>query len=146
MSATRRPWLLRRTQLVVGAAWRSQREAPRWWLLLAVSGWATMLGVLLLPPGSVLRVALVFGFVLTCPGLAVCLLLPVREAVERWVLAVALSISLAILLNTGLTVVSDGSVPLRLGALALITTVAVLGATWRRVESASSKQRGKADQ
>lgn len=107
---------------------RRLSTAPRWQLLLAGSGWVTWLG-LLLPAGSPVRVLLVLGFVLTCPGLAVSLLLPLREAVVRWVLAVALSMSLAILLNTALTVISNDSLPLRLAVLASITTAAALLAT-----------------
>lgn len=103
--------------------WDRGRLAPRWLLPLACSGWLTWLG-LLLPAGSALRVVLVFGFVLVCPGLAVTLLLPVREAAMRWVLSVALSMSLALVLNTVLTIVSDDSLPLRLAVLASITTVA----------------------
>lgn len=120
--------LLDRPLLTVGASWRRLRRARRWLLLLAGTGWLTLLGVLLLPEGSPPRVALVFGFALTCPGWAVCLLLPVREAAERWVLAVALSMSLAILVNTALTVISNGSILLRLTVLALITTIAALTA------------------
>ena len=91
--------------------------------MLGASGWLTMVGVQLLPPGSAPRVALVFGFVLICPGLAITLLLPIREAAMRWVLAVALSISTAILLNVATTMIQNDSVALRLAALALITSI-----------------------
>jgi uncharacterized membrane protein len=107
------------------AGGRRVREAPRWRLLLAASGWLTWVG-LLLPAGSPVRVLLVLVFVLLCPGLAVSLLVPIREWAVRWVLAVALSMSLALLLNTALTVVSNDSWPLRLAVLASITTIAAL--------------------
>ncbi|MGH3857233.1 MAG: hypothetical protein ACRDR6_27870 [Pseudonocardiaceae bacterium] len=105
---------------------RSLRAAPRWQLALAASGWITLLGILVLPPGSPPRVVLVFCFVLSCPGFAVSGLLPAREPAERWVLAIALSTSFAILVTVALTVLRIDSVSLRLGLLALITTVAVL--------------------
>lgn len=120
--------LLERPGLVLRAGGRRLAAAPRWQLLLAASGWLTWLATLL-PAGSALRVALVFAFVLTCPGLALTLLMPVREAAARWVLAVALSMSVALLLNTLLTVLSNDSLPLRLALLASLTTAAALIAT-----------------
>lgn len=116
---------LRRPMTLLCAGGRRVREAPGWRLLLAGSGWLAWAG-LLLPAGVPLRVLLGLVFVLVCPGLAVSLLLPVREAAVRWVLAVALSMSLAILLNTALTMVSNDSLPLRLALLASITTIAAL--------------------
>jgi uncharacterized membrane protein len=131
---------------VLWPRWRLVRL--RWWLLGA-SGWLTMLGVQLLPPGSAPRVALVFGFVLICPGLAFSLLLPICEAAMRWVLAIALSISIAIVLNVALTMIHDGSVTLRLAALALITSVAVVVAACRplrQVDRPSPPLRRKVEQ
>jgi uncharacterized membrane protein len=71
-------------------------------------------------------VLLVFVFVLFCPGFAVAGLLPTRESAERWVLAVALSMSFGLLVSVAFTVMRDDSVTRRLGSLALITTIAVL--------------------
>jgi len=93
---------------------------------LAISGWVTLLGVEHLPSGSPPRVLLVFVFVLFCPGFAVAGLLPTRESAERWVLAVALSMSFGLLVSVAFTVMRDDSVTQRLGSLALITTIAVL--------------------
>lgn len=93
---------------------------------LASSGWITLLGVEHLPSGSPPRVLLVFVFVLFCPGFAVAGLLPTRESAERWVLAVALSMSFGLLVSVAFTVMRDDSVTRRLGSLALITTIAVL--------------------
>lgn len=104
----------------------SLRTIPTQRLLLALSGWVTMMGTLVLPSGSALRTMLVFGFVLVCPGFAVARLLPVGDLTERWVLAIALSTSVAILITVALTVLSIDSTTLRVGLLALITTLAVL--------------------
>jgi hypothetical protein len=141
------PLLKRLSRLVGAAPWRF-REGRRWPLLLAGSGWLTLVGVMILPAGSGLRVALVFSFALTCPGLAISLLLPIREGAVRWVLAVALSISIAVLVNTAFTVISIGSVALRLSVLALITMIAALVATVREAGeavAASRVRRGRAD-
>ncbi|MGH3570852.1 MAG: hypothetical protein ACRDUW_03335 [Pseudonocardiaceae bacterium] len=117
----------RSRQLLDAASfWHSLRAAPAWQLVLALSGWITMTGIVLLPPGSPPRLMLVFGFVLVCPGFAVSGLLPLRELAERWVLAIALSTSFAILITVALTVLRIDSVTLRMGLLALITTLAVL--------------------
>lgn len=93
---------------------------------LASSGWITLLCVEYLPPGSLLRVLVVFAFVLFCPGFAVARLLPTREPAERWVLAVALSMSFGLLITVGMTVMRNGSVSISIGLLALVTTIAVL--------------------
>jgi uncharacterized membrane protein len=71
-------------------------------------------------------VLLVFVFVLFCPGFAVAGLLPTRESAERWVLAVALSMSLGLLVSVAFTMMRNDSVTQRLGSLALIPTIAVL--------------------
>lgn len=97
-----------------------------WQWALASSGWITLLGVEHLPSGSPPRVLLVFAFVLFCPGFAVAGLLPTRESAERWVLAVALSMSFGLLVSVAFTVMRDDSITHRLGSLALITTIAVL--------------------
>jgi hypothetical protein len=93
---------------------------------LAGSGWITLLCMECLPPGSLLRTMVVFGFVLFCPGFAVAGLVPTHDAAERWVLAVALSMSLGLLVSVTFTVARDDSVALRIGTLALITTTAVI--------------------
>lgn len=98
--------------------------APQW--VLMSSGWITLLCMQYLAPGSLGRTLAVFGFVLLCPGLAVAGLLPTRESVERWVLAVALSMSLGLLVSVAFTVARNESVTLRIGTLALITTTAVI--------------------
>ncbi|HUZ37882.1 MAG TPA: hypothetical protein VMV17_16290 [Streptosporangiaceae bacterium] len=65
-------------------------------LLLAVSGWA-VLGLTLAGGPEPVRIAAVFAFALIAPGLALVRLLPVRDFLERGVLAVALGMSLATL-------------------------------------------------
>jgi hypothetical protein len=99
-------------------------SARRW--ALASSGWITLLCMEYLAPGSLLRTLVVFGFVLFCPGFAVASLLPTRESVERWVLAVSLSLSLGLLVSAAFTVMREDSITLRMRTLANITTLAVL--------------------
>jgi hypothetical protein len=65
-------------------------------LLLAASGWL-VLGVTAVGANEVIRSFAVFAFVLICPGAALVRLLPIRDLLERAVLAVALGMSLAVL-------------------------------------------------
>ncbi len=65
-------------------------------LLLAVSGWL-VLGITALGEFQAIRPLAVFAFTLTGPGTALVRLLPLRERLERAVLAVAVSLSLATL-------------------------------------------------
>jgi uncharacterized membrane protein len=114
-------------------------------LALACSGWLTLLGVEYLPAASISRMMLVFFFVLVCPGLAVARILPMRESAERWVLAVALSISFGLMVSVGFTIMRNDSITSRLASLALIITLAVLvdvAISWRgrvRFEPAEKK-------
>ncbi len=64
--------------------------------LLIVSGWL-VLGMTALGGLQVVRPVALFAFALAVPGIAVVRLLPVREPLERAVLAVAISLSLATL-------------------------------------------------
>jgi hypothetical protein len=66
-------------------------------LALGLSGWL-VLGLTALPGAQGLRPAAVFAFVLVAPGTALIRLLPLHDPLERAVLAVALSASLATLL------------------------------------------------
>ncbi len=66
-------------------------------LLLAASGWV-VLAVTTGAGYSPFRAVAIFAFVLVCPGLALVRLLPVRDFLERLVLAVALSMSIAALI------------------------------------------------
>ena len=65
-------------------------------LLLAVSGWL-VLGITAIGGLQAVRLLAVFAFVLAGPGTALVRLLPTREFLERAVLAVAISLSLAAL-------------------------------------------------
>ena len=65
-------------------------------LLLAVSGWL-VLGITALGGHEPIRSVAVFAFVLIGPGTALVRLLPVRDFLERAVIAVALGMSLAVL-------------------------------------------------
>jgi hypothetical protein len=93
---------------------------------LASSGWITLLCMEYLAPGSLLRTLVVFGFVLFCPGFAVAGFVPTRESAERWVLAVALSMSLGLLVSVAFTVIRVDSVTHCIETLAVITTTAVI--------------------
>jgi hypothetical protein len=93
-------------------------------LLLGASGWLT-LAAEQLPPGNPARIVAVFGFMLTCPGLAISRLVS-RDTIERCVLTVALSMSLAILVTVAAMVARNNSITLRLVVLAAITSIAVL--------------------
>jgi uncharacterized membrane protein len=79
----------------VAAPWLSLRRqgVP---LLLAVSGWV-VLAITVLGGSEPVRAVAVFAFVLVIPGLALVRLLPVRDFLERAVLAAALGLSLATL-------------------------------------------------
>jgi uncharacterized membrane protein len=61
---------------------------------LAVSGWLVLAITIWVDQQPVRSIA-VFAFVLTVPGIAVIRLLPPRDFLERAVLAIALSMSLA---------------------------------------------------
>ena len=98
-------------------------------LLLGASGWLT-LAAEQLPPGNPARIVAVFGFMLTCPGLAISRLVS-RDTIERCVLTVALSMSLAIMVSVAAVAVSIGSITLRLVVLAAITSIAVLAGNIR---------------
>jgi peptidoglycan/LPS O-acetylase OafA/YrhL len=65
-------------------------------LLLGVSGWL-VLGITCVGEFAAVRPAAVFAFTLTGPGVAVVRLFPLKELLERAVLAVAVSLSLATL-------------------------------------------------
>jgi uncharacterized membrane protein len=65
-------------------------------VLLAVSGWL-VLGITVIGEFQAIRTFAVFAFVLTGPGAALVRLLPLTERLERAVLTVAISISLATL-------------------------------------------------
>jgi hypothetical protein len=64
--------------------------------LLIVSGWL-VLGMTAVGSMQVVRPVAVFAFALAVPGIAVVRLLPLRDPLERAVLAVAISLSLATL-------------------------------------------------
>lgn len=98
-------------------------------LLLAVSGWLALAAFTYLPPGMPVRVLAVFAFVLCCPGLAVSGLLT-ADRLQRWVLTVALSISLGVLVTVAFNELHDDSAVQRLAVLASVTTVATIAAVW----------------
>jgi hypothetical protein len=92
---------------------------------LASSGW-TLLALTVLPAGSALRPAAVFGVVLACPGAAIVRHWPGSDRLERLVVAVATSVALAILLAEGLILIGAWSVTIALVILAGVTSVGAL--------------------
>jgi uncharacterized membrane protein len=64
---------------------------------LAVSGWL-VLAITAAAGHSIVRSVAVFAFVLVGPGVAVVRLLPIRDPLERAVLALALGMSMALLI------------------------------------------------
>jgi len=101
------------------------RHLPlRCWLLVGY-GWIVLALTVLLPPGDPVRIAAVFVFVLTGPGLGISAVLT-RDIAERWVLTIALSASLAILVSVVMTVMRNESTPLRIALLAAVNTVAAV--------------------
>lgn len=92
---------------------------------LAISGWGVM-AVSALPAGSPLRAAGAWLFLLSCPGAAVTRHWPGKDRLERWVLAVGVSMALTMVVAETSIVTHTWSPPLALAALALITTVGAL--------------------
>jgi hypothetical protein len=98
-----------------------------WWipLLLAVSGWL-VLGIVAAGGPAPIRVAAVFAFTLVCPGTAVIRLLPLRDLLERAVLAVALGLSFATLVGETAAIGSPARPSLVLTVLAWVCTAAAV--------------------
>lgn len=94
-------------------------------LLLAVSGWA-VLGIVDAQAPTALRVIAVFAFILICPGAALTRFLPVRDLLERAVLAVAIGVSLAALVGEATALGRPASASLVLVVLALVCTAAAV--------------------
>jgi hypothetical protein len=94
-------------------------------LFLAVSGWAVLGLTVVAGPGPIRWIA-VFAFALLGPGTAVIRLLPLRDFLERAVLAVALSLSLATLTAEAVAIAHILSAVPVLVILASICTTAAL--------------------
>ena len=94
-------------------------------LALGLSGWLA-LGLTVLPGVQGLRPAAVFAFVLIAPGAALVRLLPLRDPLERVVLAVALSASLATLLAEAAAIGHFWHPTAMLAALATACSAAVV--------------------
>jgi uncharacterized membrane protein len=92
-------------------------------LLLAASGWLVF-GLTAVTGQPAVRAPAVFAFVLICPGLAVVRLLPLRDHLERAVLAVALGLSLTALAAEGMAISHVLRPALVLVALASLCTAA----------------------
>ena len=99
-------------------------------LALGLSGWL-VLALTALPGVQGLRPAAVFAFVLIAPGAALVRLLPLRDPLERVVLAVALSASLATLLAEAAAIGHFWHPTAMLAVLAAACSAAAV-AEWRR--------------
>lgn len=95
----------------------------RYWIL-AASGWI-VLAAMWLPAGTPVRVTAVYLFTLAGAGFAGSALIT-SDVVERWVLTVALSASLAILVSVAMTTIRNDSMPQRIAVLAAINSVAAV--------------------
>jgi uncharacterized membrane protein len=103
-------------------------------VLLAVSGWAVLVITAVAGHGLIRSVA-VFAFALFGPGTAVVRLLPLRDFLERAVLAVALGLSLAALAAEAMAIAQILSPALVLTVLASICTAAALAEMARETEA-----------
>jgi uncharacterized membrane protein len=92
---------------------------------LVLSGWAVLAVTIWVPPQPARSIA-VFAFVLTGPGIAVIRLLPPKEFLERAVLAIALSMSLAALVAVATSVAHILHPALALAILAVICSGAAV--------------------
>jgi uncharacterized membrane protein len=93
--------------------------------VLAISGWLVVV-LVALRVGSPVRAPVAFLFVLSCPGAAVVRNWPGEDGLERLVLAVGVSMALAMIVAETLIETHTWSALLALSALALITTVGSL--------------------
>lgn len=100
---------------------------------LASLGWFT-LAAGSLPPATPWRVTAVFLFTLVVPGFALSSMITTGLA-ERWVMTVALSVALAIVVSVVMTALRNDSMSLRIALLALVTTVAALARGLSQVDA-----------
>jgi len=94
-------------------------------LLLAVSGWV-VLGITAFGGPEPARAAAVFAFAFLGPGVALARLLPLRDFLERAVLAVALGLSLVTLTAEAVAIRGTVGPALVLVVLASICSAAAL--------------------
>jgi hypothetical protein len=109
-------------------------------VLLALSGWLA-LAATVLPDGSPVRVALVLGFVLVCPGVAAVRLAQAvlrrvgarsMDGLEAVVVAVATSLALGALVSEAFFLAQSYTSTRVLTVLAVFTTVAAVVPVARR--------------
>jgi uncharacterized membrane protein len=94
-------------------------------VLLALSGWVVLAITIWLPAQPARSIA-VFAFVLVVPGVAVIRLLPPREFLEQAVLAIALSMSLALLVAETTSIAHILRPTLALAILAAVCSAAAV--------------------
>jgi uncharacterized membrane protein len=105
---------------MLASKWRPQAR-----LALAASGWF-VLGLTTLPIGGGLRAVAAFIFLLACPGAAVVRHWPSEDGLERFVLAVGVSMALTMVVAETLIVTHTWSAPVGLAILAGFTTAGAL--------------------
>ena len=116
------------------ARWVPAARVARAPVLLALSGWVVLGLTEVAGPGA-LRSLLVAVFALAVPGLAVVRLLPLRGALERGTVAVALSMSLTALTAVGAYIAHALDPAVVLAVLAVVCTVAAAAGLWLEVKS-----------
>jgi hypothetical protein len=94
-----------------------------------------VLGITAVAGPGLIRSVAVFAFALFGPGTAVVRLLPLRDFLERAVLAVALGLSLATLTAEAMAIAQILSPALALTVLASICTAAALAEMLRATEA-----------
>jgi hypothetical protein len=85
-----------------------------------------VLGLTALPAGTLVRQVAGFAFLLTCPGAALVRHWPGVDGLERSALAVALSLSAAMLIAETLILAHAWSAPLAVAGLAALTSAGAL--------------------
>lgn len=120
--------LLRGRAILRGRTLLRGRAIP---LLLAVSGWVVLAVTAAGGPEPV-RTFAVFAFALVAPGVAVVRLLPLRDPLERTVLAVALGLSLATITAEGSAIAHILAPTLTLAVLATVCSAGALIELTRR--------------
>lgn len=90
---------------------------------LVVSGWAALVAFTL-PSGSVPRAVITWGYLFSCPGLALVTLARLRDPLERLVYSVAASAAITALVSMFFVILRHGSARSTVLTLAVWTTLA----------------------
>ncbi|MFN8052391.1 MAG: hypothetical protein U0Q22_13175 [Acidimicrobiales bacterium] len=104
---------------------------------LALSGWIAA-AAFALPPGSAVRFLVTWGFIFTCPGLALTAFARLRDPLERAVYSLAGSGALAALVSMFFVLVDRGSAMSTVLTLAALTSVGAVLAGRRETGTTTS--------